>query len=150
MERIHYDGSEELESLPTTTSGTIRKSDAMDWLSGLDKPTDDDLLAAVTPKPYEHSGSTFATDVSNIRVTGDAEFISAVAGLFKMMLAWETSATRVDLKLQKVEDRDTGELTDNYALYLSAAERGVEGKISTALMGTNKENDKRILDALDE
>jgi len=55
------------------------------------------------------------------------------------MLAWESSATRLDLKVQQVEDRDTGELTDNYALYLGAAERGGQGKIASALLGTNKE-----------
>jgi len=63
-------------------------------------------------------------------VTGDATFIAAVAGLLKPMLAWESSATRLDLKVQQVEDRDTGELTDNYALYLGAAERGGQGKRS--------------------
>lgn len=140
----------ELEQLETTGSGAVRKADAMDWLADLDEPTEEELLAATQPKPYDHSGSTFPTSISNIRVTGDAQFISAVAGLLKPFLAWESSATRVDLKVQKVEDRDTGELTDNYALYLSAAERGTEGKLATVLMGGDDENDQRLLDALDE
>jgi len=104
----------------------------------------------VTHKPDEFSGSTFATPVSQVRVTGDATFIAAVAGLLKPMLAWESSATRLDLKVQQVEDRDTGELTDNYALYLGAAERGGQGKIASALLGTNKENDRKLLEALDD
>jgi len=53
-------------------------------------------------------------------------------------------------QVQQVEDRDTGELTDNYALYLGAAERGGQGKIASALLGTNKENDRKLLEALDD
>jgi len=41
-------------------------------------------------------------------------------------------------------------LTDNYALYLGAAERGGQGKIASALLGTNKENDRKLLEALDD
>lgn len=36
----------------------------------------------------------------------------------------EDDATRLEINLQRTEDRDTGELTENYALYLSVAERG--------------------------
>ncbi|WP_198530090.1 hypothetical protein [Halorubrum aethiopicum] len=144
------DAAQELERKPTTQSGSVRKNDAMAWLKGLDTPSDDELISAVTHKPDEFSGSTFATPVSQVRVTGDSTFISAVAGLLKPLLVWESSATRLDLKVQQVEDRETGELTDNYALYLGAAERGGQGKIASALMGTNKENDRKLLEALDD
>ena len=144
------DAAQALERQPTTKSGSVRKRDAMDWLKRLDEPSDEELIAAVTHKPDEFSGSTFATPVSQVRVTGDSEFIAAVAGLLKPMLAWESSATRLDLKVQQVEDRDTGELTDNYALYLGAAERGGQGKIASALLGSNDENDRKLLEALDE
>lgn len=140
----------ELETLDTTDSGTVRKASAMAWLNGLDEPTSDELVAAVTPKPYEHTGSTFATPISRIRVTGDAAFVTTVAALLQPLLTWETSATRVDMNLQRIEDRDTGELTDNWALYLGAAERGNEGKLTNALMGANSENDERLLNALDD
>jgi len=144
------DAAQNLERQPTTKSGSVRKTDAMAWLKRLDEPSDEELIAAVTHKPDEFSGSTFATPVSQVRVTGDATFIAAVAGLLKPMLAWGSSATRLDLKVQQVEDRDTGELTDNYALYLGAAERGGQGKIASALLGTNKENDRKLLEALDD
>lgn len=139
-----------LEELPTTASGSVRKADSMGWIAGLQETSDDDLLAATVPMPYSHSGSTFAEPISNVRVTGDAAFITAVAGLLKPLLAWESSATRVDLKVQQVKDRDSGELTDNYALYLGAAERGNEGKLASALMGSNSENDRRLLEALEK
>jgi hypothetical protein len=144
------DAAQALERKPTTKSGSVRKRDAMDWLKRLDEPSDDELIAAVTHKPDGFSGSTFATPVSQVCVTGDSEFIAAVAGLLKPMLAWESSATRLDLKVQQVEDRETGELTDNYALYLGAAERGGQGKIASALLGSNDENDRKLLEALDE
>jgi len=144
------DTTTDLEALPTTDSGSVRKHDAMGWLADFDEPSADELIAAVTPKPYDHSGSTFPTPISQVRVTGDAEFVTAVAGLLKPLLTWESSATRVDLKVQQIKDRETGELTDNYALYLGAAERGYEGKLTSALLGTNDENDRRLLDALDE
>lgn len=144
------DDAPSLDQLPTTDSGTIRKSDAMPWMQALDEPTDAELLRSVTPKPYEMSGSTYATPISQVRVTGDAAFVQAVAALLKPLLAFESSATRVDLSVQETEDRETGELTGNYALYLKAVERGKEGKMAELLMGSNSENDRKLLDALDE
>jgi hypothetical protein len=41
----------------------------------------------------------------------------------------EDGKTRVEINLQKTEDRETGALTGNYALYLSVAERGLLGRI---------------------
>lgn len=144
------DDAPTLDQLPTTDSGTIRKSNAMAWMQGLDEPTDADLLRSVTPKPYEHSGSTFATDISQVRLTGDAAFIEAVAGLLTPLLAYESSATRVDLSVKETEDRETGALTGNYALYLTVVERGQEGAMREILLARNSENDDRLLDALDE
>lgn len=112
-----------LESLPTTDSGAIRKAKALEWMRSLESPSDDELLRSVTAKPKEFSGSTFASDVSNVRVTGDAEFIEAFAGLLEPFLELESERTRLEVNLQRTEDRDSGELTDNYALYLSVAER---------------------------
>jgi hypothetical protein len=43
---------------------------------------------------------------------------------FKPLLEFESEDTRLEINLQQTEDRDTGGLTDNYALYLSVAERG--------------------------
>ncbi len=36
----------------------------------------------------------------------------------------EDYSRRVEINLKETEDRDTGEETGNYALYLSVAERG--------------------------
>lgn len=112
-----------LADLPRTDSDAVRKADAMPWLASLDRPSDADLIDAVVPKPTDHSGSTFATATSNVRVTGDPAFVETVAGLLRPFLELETEDTRLEINLRAVEDRDTGDLTGNFALYLSAAER---------------------------
>lgn len=114
----------ELRSLPTTDSGAVRKADAMKWLEGLNKPDERDLISSLTPKPQDHSGSTHATPISNIRITGEPDFIESFAGFLKPFLELENDDTRLELSLQQIENRDTGELTENYALYLNVAERG--------------------------
>lgn len=113
----------ELETLPTTESGTVRKRRALKWLDGRECPTDEELLETIVPKPSEHSGSTYSTPISNIRLTGDPEFIETVAGLFKPLLEFENDETLLKINLQQVEEKESGDLTDNYALYLSVAER---------------------------
>ena len=114
----------ELEQLPTTDSGTIRKKDAMSWLHNRQPPSDAELRDAITPKPATHTGSAYPTEISNIRVTGSPEFIETIAGLFKPIEELEKLHTRAEINLQQIEKRDTDKLTDNYALYLSVAERG--------------------------
>lgn len=115
--------SAELSRLSTTDSGSVRKQDAIDWLNSLEPPSDKELKDAIVPKPYSHSGSTYPTSISNIRLTGDPQFIETVAALFQPLLDFEDNRTRVEINLQRTEDRDTGEVTGNYALYLSVAER---------------------------
>jgi hypothetical protein len=140
----------ELEQLETTASGSVRKQDAMRWLQQLDDANDDEaLIGAVVPKPEDHSGSGFPTPYSGIRVTGTPAFITQIAKLLKPLLVWESSATRVALKVQQIEDRDSGELTDNYALYLSVAERSNQAGMMQALTDSNRANDQRLLDVLD-
>lgn len=114
----------ELSGLPTTDSGHVKKKRAMRWLDGLDDPSDEELQRAVIPKPSDFSGSKYAEEISDVRVTGSPEFIEAVAGRLKALQGLEGADTRLEINLQQTEDRDTGELTDNYALYLSVAERG--------------------------
>jgi len=139
-----------LEQLETTKSGSVRKQDALNWMENLETPDEDELIAAVTPMPSDHSGSKYATSISSIRVTGALEFVETVAALLKPLLAWESSATRLALKVQRTEDRDSGELTDNYALSLSAAVRGNEGAMSRALLGEHRDQDQTLAAALDK
>jgi len=113
----------ELEELPTTKSGAIKKQNAMKWLNSLDEPDKESMKKSIVAKPYHHTGSTYAEDISTIRLTGDAEFITEVAKMFKWMIEFERALTRLEINLKQLEN-DDGELTDNYALYLSAAERG--------------------------
>jgi hypothetical protein len=113
----------DLEDLETTDSGHIPKRKAMKWMEGLEQPDGDDLRGSIVPKPAEFSGSTYPTEISTIRFTGDAEFIETVAGLLKPLLAFEDQSTRIELNLQRTEDRDTGDLTENYALYFNVTER---------------------------
>lgn len=116
--------SAKLDDLSTTDSGSVRKKEAMKWLNSLDEPTAHELRNAFVPKPSGFKGSTYPTSISNIRITGDPKFVETVAGLLKPIQRLEGSRTRVEINLQKTEDRETGELTGNYALYLSVAERG--------------------------
>lgn len=114
----------ELTELPTTDSGHVVKQQAMDWLASLDEPSDQELRESVIPKPAAFTGSTYPTEISTVRITGAPEFIESAGSLLKPLLQFEDDSTRVEINLQRTEDRDTGELTDNYALYLSVAERG--------------------------
>lgn len=66
----------------------------------------------------------WGSGISDIRLTGSAEFIEAAGSLFKPLLDFENDETRLEINLQQTEDRDNGELTENYALYISVAERG--------------------------
>lgn len=112
-----------LNDLPTTSSGAVKKKDAMRWLDSLEEPSDRDLKKAFVPKPNDFTGSTYPTSISNIRISGDPQFVETVAGLFKTIQQFENNHTRVEVNLQQTEDKETGELTGNYALYLSVARR---------------------------
>lgn len=96
----------------------------MEWLENLDRPSSAELKRATIEKPNDFEGSTFPTDISTIRLTGDPHFIETVAGLFSWIVEKEDHSRRVEINLKETEDRDTGEETGNYALYLSVAERG--------------------------
>lgn len=108
------------------------------------------MIQSVVPKPQNHSGSAFPTPISQIRITGRPEFIEQVARLFQWFNVFESSATRLAIKLQQIEDRETGELTDNYALYLSAAVRGKDGVVQQMMMGSNSDEDQRLSKALEK
>lgn len=114
----------QLEQLPTTDSGHVVKRQAMEWLDEIEEATEQELTESVEPKPNGFSGSKYATEISDIRITGSPEFVEAAGSLFKPLLEFENDTTRLEINLQQAEDRDTGELTDNYALYISVAERG--------------------------
>jgi hypothetical protein len=90
----------------------------------LARPSPTELRGAVLPKPTGFTGRSFETDISNIRVTGNARFVETVAGLLTPLLELENDETRVELNLQRTKVRDTKRYTGNYALYLSVAERG--------------------------
>lgn len=114
----------QLDQLPTTDSGHVVKRHALQWLDDIDEATEQKIRDTVVSKPKDFSGSKYATEISDIRVTGSPEFVEAVGSLFKPLLDFEDDETRLEINLQQTEDRDTGDLTDNYALYLSVAERG--------------------------
>lgn len=142
----------ELTELPTTESGTVRKQDAMAWFRSLtpenyadDSPHLSDvadldpdargLITSVTAKPDGFEGSTFPAPISTVRLTGTPEFITEAARRFAPLLVFESEVTYLSVKLQRVEDRDTGELTDNWALYLNASERGGQAKAARSILG---------------
>lgn len=116
--------STKLEELPTTSSGNIKKEDAMEWLENRERPSGAELRQSVLEKPSDFTGSTFPTDISTIRLTGSPHFIETLAGLFSWIVGMEDYSRRVEINLKETEDKETGEQTGNYALYLSVAERG--------------------------
>jgi len=138
-----------LVDLPTTDSGSVRKTDAMRWMKHLGAADAAELIGVVVPKPGDHDGSTVAPSISNVRVTGAAPFITAVATLLQPLLVWESSATRVALNVKQVDDRESGELTDNYALYISAAKRSQQAGMIQALTQRHSENDQQLLAVLE-
>lgn len=117
-------GRTTLEQLPTTKSGSIKKADLMEWLAERNRPSPAELRRMMIEKPSDFTGSTFPTDISTIRVTGSAEFIETIAGLFTWIVDMEDYSRRVEINLKQTKDKETGEQTGNYALYLSVAERG--------------------------
>jgi hypothetical protein len=113
----------DLESLPQTDAGNIRKKHAVKWLNNREEISDEELKETVVPKPQGFTGSKFPTDISQIRITGTPEFIEAFASRVKPLLDFEGGInTRLEISLQQIRDNQTEELTDNYALYLSVAE----------------------------
>lgn len=114
----------QLEQLPTTDSGHVVKQHAVELLRDIDEASEQEIREAIVEKPKGFTGSKYSTEISDVRITGTPEFVEAVGSLFKPFLDSEGEDTRLEINLQRTEDRDTGELTDNYALYLSVAERG--------------------------
>ncbi len=96
----------------------------MDWLKNRDRPSGAEMRRATIEKPSDFEGSSYPADISNIRVTGSPQFIETIAGLFSWIIDMEDYSRRVEINLKETEDRETGEETGNYALYLSVAERG--------------------------
>lgn len=60
----------QLEQLPTTDSGHVVKRHATEWLSDLGESSEQEVRESVVPKPNDFSESKYATEVSDIRVTG--------------------------------------------------------------------------------
>lgn len=77
---------------------------------------------AMTPIPYEHSGSTYQQD--GIRITGSKEFIASTLARLKEFLGYETQATKLQLVFRETE-RPTapGEKT-TYVFYIQSKQRG--------------------------
>lgn len=113
-----------LERTKLSKSHNMSKDDAMAWLASLEQPSPEELLDAITAKQYGATGSTYASPTSQIRLSGTPEFIETFAGLLRPLLTAESRTTRLDLRIQRITDRDTKALTDDYALNLHVVERG--------------------------
>lgn len=66
------------------------------------------------------------------------------AGLLRPFVACESVNTRLDIQLQRVKHKETGEATDAWSLYLKSAERGtgrkpqVDGNLPSDIEGIQK------------
>lgn len=112
-----------LDDLPMTSAGQVPKRHALRWLSEVDDTQPDQLTEVIVPKPKGFTGNKLPTPISDLRITGDSTYLEAIAGLIKPVRTLENDETRLDLKLEKIKDRETGKMTENYVLYLSVAER---------------------------
>ena len=97
----------------------------MKWMEGLDEPSAEELKDAVIPKPSDFSGSKYPTEISTVRINRTPEFIEAAGAFLKPLLKFKNDTACVDINLQRTKDRDTQELTNDYALYLSIVEQGI-------------------------
>lgn len=88
-------------------------------MEGLDEAGTEALRDASILRPAAFSGINYPTEISTVQVTGAPELVGRVGSLLKPLLGFENDATPVEIKLQRTEDRGTGELTDNYALCAS-------------------------------
>ncbi len=114
----------DLERLPRTDNEYVRKEDSVRWLQERSEPTPEEIVNAVIPKPYGQKGKTFSKPISDVRIKGNAEFVETIAGLLKPFVDCESINTRLDIQLQKVKEKETGEPTDTWSLYIKSAERG--------------------------
>jgi hypothetical protein len=95
----------------------------------------------VTPVPYKHSGSTYAED--GIRITGTKEFIDSVLSCLKPLLAYEGTATRLQVVYKESQDRETGASLGSYNCYLQVHERGREAQIMGSFLEGIKDRKQR-------
>lgn len=114
----------QLRDLPSTGSGHVPKHRAIEWLERPDSPSEEDVATAFVPKPRWFTGSEYPTPISDVRLVGELEYVETMAGPFTPVLALENDPPRLYSRLQAIEDHEPGELTDDYALYLSVTERG--------------------------
>lgn len=114
----------DLERLPRTKSEYVPKEKAVQWLVNRPEPTPEEIIESVITKPYGQTGKTFGKQISDVRIKGDAEFVETIAGLLRPFVACESVNTRLEIKLQKVKEKDTGKETEAWSLYLKAVERG--------------------------
>lgn len=141
-----------IDELPTTEHGTVRKSDSMRWLENLE-PVDlpdevkEQMLKQVNPIPDNHEGTTYSTPYTDFRVTGTAEWVTLFARIVKSLTAWETTATYLKLNVKECTD-DDGRATGGYAMQIQVQERGKEGKMRDLLLGSHRDNDQKVAEAL--
>lgn len=62
---------------------SCERKHAMRWLDWLDELSGKELKDSVVPNPNSFSGNKYATEISEVRITGAAEFIEAVAAFLE-------------------------------------------------------------------
>ena len=92
--------------------------------------------APLKPRPilYKHKGSTYGYD--GVRIEGSPQFIDAVLGRLKDLLAHESATTRLGVAYAEVsarpgKDHNGGE----YVCYVKIHERGDEAKAMNLAFG---------------
>ena len=99
-----------------------------------------DLTEVIRPLKSQTKGSTYGSD--QVRVTGSPEFVSAVMGKIKELLAFENAETRIAISCAKVEATEiNGERKEwpnaspnAVAVQVKVHERGDEAKIANKIM----------------
>ena len=76
----------------------------------------------MVPMPQNHIGTSYMSDT--IRITGSRESIESILGCLKPLLELESAGSRLRLTYKQTVDKQSGELTDSWAFYASAQDRG--------------------------
>jgi len=96
--------------------------------------------APLNPDPiaYKTTGSTYGAD--GIRVEGTPEFVDAVLGRLKDLIAGENDTTRLGINYQSVEPREgkTQNFIGNVVCYVKTYERGAQAQVMNAFISAVK------------
>ena len=104
----------------------LKKSETLEMWRGA--PEAADIASIMQPIPYKHKGKTYGMD--GVRIDGSPEFIRAVLGRLKPLMALENSHTRLATHVADCSEVDAKFNKGNggHVCYIRAHVRGSEAQ----------------------